>query len=127
MKVANKVFDSHEQVETEMLRIKASCLAGAPSCVAKSEKIFTFYLRQLIIACKPFLNQVSDFNKLLKFEESVDQDLHLLKTKNEEYQRQAVEHQAKMEVLENNIKQLQHSLMTSQNELEKEKGLLQQK
>lgn len=71
------------------------------------------------------MQEIEGFDELCMFEES--QHLHLLRSQSVEYQREIEEQKSKLSMFETTIKQLNHTLLTSQNEHEKEKGLLEQK
>jgi U3 small nucleolar ribonucleoprotein component len=54
LKIANSHFESLEEIEQAMFEFKYQCLNEAPSGILRSETIFSFYLRNLILASKPF-------------------------------------------------------------------------
>lgn len=54
LKISNKDFKSIEELEQAMFEFKYQCLNDAPSGVLRSETIFSFYLRNLILGSKPF-------------------------------------------------------------------------
>lgn len=127
MKLSSGDFKNHEQFESECLKFKTQCFENAPGCVARSEKIITFYLKQLIKGSKQFLDHVGGIEEILNFIKASDAELTELQKQTESYKARFEEYGSKIELLEGTVKQLQHSLLTSRNEFAKEKGLLEQK
>jgi chromosome segregation ATPase len=84
-------------------------------------------LRNLILASKPFWSQLDSYNELLKFNEKNDIDIGAIQEQAEISSKSIETLNAKIKNLESTIKILNHNKLTTENEFDKQKGLLAQK